>query len=253
MYGGQRFPDPVGYVNDFAGVLTPAESRALSSYLESIEHRSGIEIVVVTLPSLGDYTVDEAAVRLYEQWGIGKKGLNRGLLLLNAIAERKVKVEVGYGLEGVLPDGKVGEILDQHALPMLREGRAGAAYFDTVQELARISFGEIELDPTLADSLARGSADSFAGPDSLSPERTAQAPGSRGRSRRIRVSTITIILLFIILRVLLRGGRGGGYYGGFPGGFGGFGGFGGGSGGIGGGFGGFGGGSSGGGGASRGY
>lgn len=209
----------------------------------------------MTLPSIGERGVDDAANLLFEQWGIGKKGQDRGLLLLNAIEERRIRVEVGYGLEGALPDGKVGAILDEFAVPMLREGRPGAAYFATVRELARVALGEVDLDPALADSLAQGAAEAFGPPgaDSLSQDGGAPArQGPRG-TRPLRFSPFAIILLIIILRVLLRGGRGNRYNGGFPGGFGGFGGFGGSSGGLGGGFGGFGGGSSGGGGASRGY
>jgi uncharacterized protein len=239
--GADRFPDPVGHVNDFAGALTEREAAALASYLQSVESRSGIEMVVVTLPTLGDEPVEDAANRIYEQWGIGKKGTDRGILLLDGIAERKIRIEVGYGLEGALPDGKVGSILDTYAIPLLRSGQRGAAYIAALRQVTRIAFEEIGLNPGLADSLA-GS-------------RTIRRSTPRGL-RPGAFSPVVFILLIIVLRLLLgggRGGRGGGFYGGFPGGFGGFGGFGGGSGGSGGGVGGFGGGSSGGGGASRGY
>ncbi len=237
---GRGFPRPVGYVNDFAGVLDPAQKRLLESYLSGIEVKSGAEIVVVTLDSIGDTSVDEAANLLYEQWRIGKRGKDRGVLLLDAIQQRRVRIEVGYGLEGAIPDGKAGEIRDRYLVPFLREGRRFEGYSAALHEIAAIALREAGLDPALADSLS------------------VAAPPQR-RSER-RAPPLAFIIVAIIIAILWssmtsRGRRGGGgfWYG--PGGFGsfgGFGGFGGGSGG-GGGFGGFGGGGSGGGGASGGY
>jgi uncharacterized protein len=236
--GADRFPDPIGYVNDFGDVLTDAEEAAITAYLDAVERRSGIEMAVVTLPTLGDYDVDDAANRIYEQWGIGKKGSDRGILLLDGVAERRIRIEVGYGLEGALPDGKVGSIIHDYAVPLLQQGQRGAAYLAALRVVTGIAFGEVGIDPSAADSLAGGRI-------LRQRPRTSQTPGA--------VSVIVIILLIIILRAVFGRGRGGGFYGGFPGGFGGFGGFRGGSGGSGGGFGGFGGGSSGGGGASSSY
>ena len=233
----ERFPDPVGYVNDFAGVLSPEESSGLERFLRGLDEASEIQIVVATLPTLGDLTVEDAGVRLYEQWGIGKRGEDRGILLLDGIAERKIRIEVGYGLEGALPDGRVGEILDRTAVPFLREGRRAEAYVAALRAIAPIALEEVGLDPALADSLGLG----------LGSE-------SRPRARRPIAGLLPVIVILLIILASRRGGgRGTRMMGpwGFPGGFGGFGGFGGGSGG--GGFGGFGGGLSGGGGASRGY
>jgi uncharacterized protein len=236
--GDVRFPDPGGYVNDFAGVLSDVQKSRLESYLKQIEARSGVEIVLATLPTIGDYAVEDAATRLYEQWGIGKKGKNQGVLLLDAIQERRIRIEVGYGLEGALPDGKTGAILDREAVPYLREGKRAEAYFAALHAVAAIALEEVGADPSIADQGA--------------PPRPRPAARSRPPGAVMFVFTL-IVMMFIFgshLAGMGRGGRGGGIgYGGF----GGFGGTGGGFGGSGGGFGGFGGGMSGGGGASRGY
>jgi len=237
--GDERFPDPVGYVNDFANVLSSHDRAVIDAYLQRLEDLSGIQGAVVTLPTLGDLTVEDAATHLYEQWGIGKKGKDLGFLLLDGVAERKIRVEVGYGLEGVLPDGKVGAIIDETAIPYLKENRRAEAYMAALQEIIPIALEEVRLDPAAADSLMR---------EMPRAQRRSHAPAP----------PITLFFpgLFILLMILASLRRRGGGFGGigpfFPGGFGGFGGFGGGGTG-GGGFWGFGGGMSGGGGASRGY
>jgi uncharacterized protein len=232
-----RFPDPVGYVNDFANVMTPGQRAGIEAYLQQIEQRGGVEIVLAVLPTIGDLTVEEAATRLYEQWGIGKKGTNRGILLLDAIKERKIRIEVGYGLEGALPDGKTGAILDSEAVPYLMEGRRAEGYEAALRSVARIALQEVGQDPSIAGQSAS---------HARHPTRS-RTPGAA------RIVFMMIVLLFIFGSRLLGGGMGGrgGRFG--PGGIGGFGGSFGGFGGSGGGFGGFGGGLSGGGGASRGY
>ncbi len=233
------FPDPVGYVNDFGNVISEREQARLEAYLRRLEDAGGVEGAVVTLPTIGDLTIDDAANRLYEQWGIGKKGKDLGFLLIGAVKERRVKVEVGYGLEGALPDGKVGEILDENAVPLLRENRWGLAYLATVEAIGPIALAEAGVDPARIDSLMGGGVQA----------------SHRGRAVPLPPVFFPSFIILLIILSIMRRGLGGRYRGGpwiFPGGFGGFGGFGGGGGG-GGGFGGFGGGLSGGGGASRGF
>ena len=236
-----QFPEPTGYVNDFAGVLGPQDVERLETFLSRLDQAAGLQFSLVTLPDLGGGTVDDVANRLYEQWGIGRKGNNQGLLLLDAIADRKIRAEVGYGLEGALPDGRVGAILDEQALPLLREGRRAEAYGASLLVFARIALAEVGRDPALADSLATGLG-----------QPSAPRRGKAGRGAPL------IPIIIVIIMIVLANRRGGGFRSGgpwvFPGGFGGVGGGGGGrsSGGF-GGFGGFGGGMSGGGGASRGY
>jgi uncharacterized protein len=115
-------PAVYGYVNDLAGVL-PADVRdRLEARLRQAERDTTAEVVVTTLPSLNGVTVEEYAVKVFNTWGIGKKGTDNGVLILVAPADRAMRIEVGYGLEPVLPDGLAGEIVRTAFLPAFRDG-----------------------------------------------------------------------------------------------------------------------------------
>jgi uncharacterized protein len=101
-------PRPVGYVNDLANVLTANDAYSLESRLTGIEKDTGIEIAIVTTNDLKNETIEAYSVELFQQWGIGKKGQDNGLLILLVPSTRQYRFEVGYGLEGVLNDAKVG-------------------------------------------------------------------------------------------------------------------------------------------------
>ena len=118
----QGFPNPTGLVNDFANVLSPQARQGLEQTLRQIQQDTTAEVVVVTAPSLGGTTADDYAVRLFEQWKIGKKGKDNGVLLLVAPNEREVRIEVGYGLEPVITDARASQIIRNQVLPRFREG-----------------------------------------------------------------------------------------------------------------------------------
>jgi len=134
----QDFPEGRAAVNDFANVISSEYVYRITSICETVLQKTGAAIVVVTIPTLGDNVIEDYAVRLFEQWGIGKKGEDRGILILNAIEDRKVRIEVGYGLEGIIPDGLAGEIRDRYLIPYLKQGEYGAAYLAAVQAIAGI-------------------------------------------------------------------------------------------------------------------
>lgn len=138
-----QLPAPTGFVNDFAGVLSAADRQRLEELSSSLEARTGVEMAIVTVRTTGDESIQMYAVRLFEAWGIGKRGRDNGILVLAAMEDRRVWVEVGYGLEGVLPDGKVGAILDRHLVPAFKEGRYG----DGLYACARALAAEIEAAP----------------------------------------------------------------------------------------------------------
>ena len=118
----QKFPRPTGAVNDFAGVI-PADIKAqMESLSREILNKTGTAVVVATLTSLDGEEPDMYATDLYAAWGIGKKGEDKGVLIFLAVQERKIRIETGYGVEGILPDGLVGSILDQYVLPYLKTG-----------------------------------------------------------------------------------------------------------------------------------
>jgi uncharacterized protein len=131
--GAQEFPAPVGRVNDFARLLRAEDRQALEELLSGIERDTSAEIAVVTVRSLEGRSVEEYANRLFSEWGIGKKDRDNGVLILVARDDREMRIEVGYGLEGVLPDGLAGAIIRETFVPHFQSGdyptgiREGAA------------------------------------------------------------------------------------------------------------------------------
>ena len=111
------------WVTDMPGMLRADTIARLNSTIGDFERTNGGEMAVVVIRSLDGLSIEEAAVELFELWGIGKKSKDNGLLLLWSTGDRRVRVEVGYGLEGVLPDGKIGAILDAYVIPKFKSGR----------------------------------------------------------------------------------------------------------------------------------
>ena len=120
-------PNPRGrnstWVTDMPGILRADTIAQLNSTISDFERTTGSEMAVVVIGSLDGVSIEEAAVRLFSLWGIGKKSKDNGLLLLWSTGDRRVRVEVGYGLEGVLPDGKTGAILDAYVIPKFKAGQ----------------------------------------------------------------------------------------------------------------------------------
>lgn len=226
-------------MTDLAGVIDPATRAQLENIVTELEQKTGAEIAIVTVETTGDEPIFDYAMQIAERWKPGAADKDNGVVLLAAIRDRKLQILTGYGVEGALPDGLVGEIRDRVLRPAFRDGRYAQGILAATQEMA-----------------ARIAADSGATLDGV------PAPPERGR----RPGGVTLFVLILLLLFLFfafgggtryRGARRGGLGGfagpvifgggsGHRGGFGG-GGFGGGFGG--GGFGGFGGGSFGGGGA----
>ena len=110
---------PQGYVSDFAGVIDPASKAQLEAYGGVVEQSTGAQMALVTIASLEGEPIEDVANTIFRAWGVGQKGKNEGILLLLSIGDRRSRLEVGYGLEPILPDGLAGSIL--------REMRTGAA------------------------------------------------------------------------------------------------------------------------------
>ena len=128
---------PRGYVNDFAGVLSETARDQIAAVCKEVDQKAHAQIAVVTVRSLDDVPVEDFANKLYELWGVGYKGENRGVLILLSVNDRKYRVEVGYGLEPVLPDGKVGGF-GREMLPSLRQGDYSAALLHLTASVARV-------------------------------------------------------------------------------------------------------------------
>jgi len=195
---------------------------ALESALKELQQKTSVEIAVVSVKDFQGLDRDTYAVELFEKWGIGSKKTDEGVLVLLSVGDREIKVEVGYGCEGYLPDGLVGSIIDEKGMPAFRAGQLGGGLLSVSLALARTvaKYHGVELTGASGD------------------EEEVNTPD-------FNTSQIVLIIIIVILYLIFF--RGHGFYigGGRKGGFGGFGG------GSSGGFGGFGGGRSGGGGAGR--
>lgn len=133
---------PVGYVNDFVGVISPAVETELETRLESFTASTGNELAVVTVKSLEGDTVENTAVALFEQWGIGQKGKDNGVLLLIASNERELKIEVGYGLEPVLTDSRAGTIIRDVITPKFKENDYDAGITEGAEAIITVLTGD---------------------------------------------------------------------------------------------------------------
>ena len=133
----QDFPEkPTSFVSDYAGVLNPQERLQLESYLRGFRDSTSNEIAVVFFPDLQGYDIETFSGSLARKWGIGGKE-NNGVLLVFFMKERKMRIEVGYGLEGVLPDALTAQIRNQYLAPAFRTGHYFDGVFKAVQFIAR--------------------------------------------------------------------------------------------------------------------
>lgn len=131
------FPRPHGPVNDFAGVLAPAEVRQLEAISHELEAKTGAALVVAIVPTHAPEGFEDYVTKLFEQWGIGRKGVDDGVLILLAMEEGELAIEVGYGLEGVLTDARSGQIRDL-MLPHFRAGRFGEGLLEGMRAIAAV-------------------------------------------------------------------------------------------------------------------
>ena len=239
-----RLPPNAGRtVHDLASVLTPEQEDSLERTNRQLFDKTQVAIVVITVPELAGEPIQDFALRVGTEWGVGKADTDRGIVVALAVGERRVEVATGYGVEGYLPDGRVGEIIDS-AVPDFRANDFGTGLVRINTALVQASAAEygVTLDAVPA----------------MPPPRRAQPRNEIRLPWWVFVLLIALFLYVGIFHpgVFLSSGssrgryRGGGYWGGGLGGGGGFGGggFGGGS-----GYGGFGGGGFGGGGAGRGF
>ena len=132
----QQEPQPSGFINDYAGVLSQPMKLKLESLALELQEKTGAEVAVAIVRSIEGETVETYANQLAERWGVGDQD-DRGALLLLSIDERQLRLEVGYGLEPIIPDGRAGQILDGMT-PLLRQGDFDNAIALGVAETAQI-------------------------------------------------------------------------------------------------------------------
>ncbi len=228
-------PSPPKLVNDFTNTLTPYQIDALENKLVAYDDSTSNQIAVVIIPTTGDYSVEEVGLEIIRSWGVGNKDKNNGIVLLVAKDDHKLRIEVGYGLEGAVPDITAKSIIDNYITPNFKEGNFYRGLDAGTDAIIKAAAGEYK------------------------------APAGYSSHKKKGIGWTSIIFIIIFLLIAMAGGRSGGGGGGGLRGFGtgwligsmmggsrgaGGGGW---SGGGGGGFGGFGGGGGGGGGASGGW
>jgi uncharacterized protein len=145
-------------VNDYAGMLSQGTVRQLDLLLEDFEQRESTQIVVLTVPSLQGDGLEDFSMRVAEQWKVGHKGLDNGAILLVSRADRKVRIEVGYGLEGRLTDLKAGRIIRGIIVPEFKAGRFDQGVVNGVQAMMDVVRGEFKAEDK-KDSRGLGSRD----------------------------------------------------------------------------------------------
>jgi uncharacterized protein len=216
------------YVNDFAHVLDQNSIAQMDDICRQIDEKAHAQIAVVTIHSLDGSDIESYAVDLFHQWGVGSKSKDTGVLILYAINDHRARIEVGYGLEPILTDGKVTSF-QREAIPLMRNGNYSQALLLVTQRVANVIAQEAGIQLTMPQLAP-------------APAEPVKQPG-KGLSAGgvILLIIVILIVLFTPLRTVLfwilfsgmfggGGSRGGGWGGGgFGGGGGGFGGFGGGS------------------------
>lgn len=199
-----KLPEPTNdfFVNDFASVISDEDKSELMKIGEALYSKTGAQVVVVTVDTLDGTDVSEYALELGRKWGVGDKEKNNGVVLLLAVSERKVTIQVGYGLEGRLTDGKTGRILDNYAIPYLKNDEFSMGLTETYKAIVSEVYAEYGETP----------------PENLNEYDSYDVSDSTA------FKVIRTIILIIVILVLIFGRRRrrhiffGPFYGGFHGG-----------------------------------
>lgn len=218
-------PSPPKLVNDYTNTLTPAQIQALENKLVAYNDSTSSQVVIVIIPSLKGYDVSEFALAIGRQWGIGGKEFNNGAIILVAKDDRKVRIEVGYGLEGAIPDITAKSIIDNSITPHFKEDNYYRGLDHATNDIIAAAAGEYK-----APQNYRGKKKKSAGFGSIIGLIIVLIVlGGLGGGRKGGGGAMSGAGWMILGSMLGGSSRGGGGFGGGGGGGGGFGGFGGGS------------------------
>jgi uncharacterized protein len=199
------FPPLTGQIVDNAGLLSAEERAAILADLQTLEQKSTDQLVVVTVPSLGGYEIEDYGYQLGRHWGIGQKGKDNGVLLIVAPNERKVRIEVGRGLEPIVTDLMSRIIIENAILPEFRRGNFGAGIRAGVRDIKDTLLGDAEAVKERARGLNDGDGPDWIGLMMIAlwiaiflyilyaqsryaaqQAQTAGSPAQRRRARRMR-------------------------------------------------------------------
>ena len=149
-------PAHKGWVNDYAGVISEKNIKTINEVAQDLKDKTGAEVAVLTVRSMAPYTsIEEFSMAVAEKWKVGEKGKDNGAIIVLAMDEREIRIEVGYGLEGLINDGTAGEIIDKQIIPYFNGGDFGAGLRRGVCKIANIIGTDmgVELDArTMVDN-----------------------------------------------------------------------------------------------------
>jgi uncharacterized protein len=186
-----KLPQPTSYVSDFAGVIDATSRQNIEDIATQVSEKAHATIVVVTVKSLDGLDIEDFTTQLEDKWKVGPKGSDKGILMVFAIQDHKRRIEVGYGLEGILNDAKVGDI-GRSMVPLLQQEQYGSAIQYGVQQIA---------DVIAADAGV-----------SITPPTQQQTMYVPHRERSHGSNWVGLIFFAVFLLVILGGGgRGGGW------------------------------------------
>jgi uncharacterized protein len=179
-------PNPPRLVNDLAGVLSASEAQQLEQQLVAYDDSTSNQIAIVTVKTLDDYPIEEYALKILRDWGVGNKKTNNGVVILAAIDDHKIRIEVGYGLEGAIPDITANHIIQNDIAPNFRSGD----YYEGLSKAA--------------NSIIKAAAGEYKAPEGYR--------SNKGRRGGIPVGLIIFaVIMIIIFAGRGRGGGGGGF------------------------------------------
>lgn len=149
-------PNPPKLVNDLAGVMSPEEVSRLEQMLVAYDDTTSSQIAVVTVKTLDGYPIEEYALKILREWGIGHKATNNGILILAAIEDRKIRIEVGYGLEGAIPDIIANQIIENDIRPNFRSGDYYEGFAAAASSIIKAAAGEYKAEPRKKSAARKG-------------------------------------------------------------------------------------------------
>nr|MBU1328101.1 TPM domain-containing protein [Candidatus Omnitrophota bacterium] len=211
------FKNYAGYVSDYAGILSYETKAKLTALSSEIEVKTTSQLAILTIDTTAPLDIETYAVKIFEKWGIGQKGKDNGVLMLVAVKDRQMRIEVGYGLEGAIPDALAKNIIEKSMLPFFKNGDYNAGLLQGAAVVSKLIAGEYNVEISELENIKIAAS-----------------------SKQPSIFDFLFILILIIIFIRIRffwffpmsgTGRGrGGYWhggsssGGFSGGFGGFGG-----------------------------
>jgi uncharacterized protein len=185
-----KLPQPTSYVSDFAGVIDAQSRENIDDIASQVAAKAHATIEVVTIHSLDGENIDDFTSQLEDKWKVGPKATDKGILMVISVGDNKDRIEVGYGLEGILNDAKVGDIR-RSMNPLWEQGQRGPAIQYGVQQIANVIAAD-------------------AGVTIDSPQQQYDAPVYHRQIVRHHTNWVGIVVFVIVLLVLFRGGGGGG-------------------------------------------